>query len=77
MLVYYFLAALATWFGIQSLLNGFRYAAYVRRETSLPLPEFQPFASVIVPAMKDWEKLWTERKAVVHLPLATHLNRNG
>jgi ceramide glucosyltransferase len=48
--VYYFLAALATWFGIQSLLNGFRYAAYVRRETSLPLPEFQPFASVIVPA---------------------------
>ena len=49
MLVYYFLAALATWFGIQSLLSGFRFAAYVRRETSLPLPEFQPFASVIVP----------------------------
>ncbi len=49
MLVYYFLAALATWFGIQSLLNGFRYAAYVRRETRRPLPDFQPFASVIVP----------------------------
>ena len=49
MLVYYFLAALATWFGIQSLLNGFRYVAYVRRETRRPLPDFQPFASVIVP----------------------------
>lgn len=49
MLVYYFLAALATWFGIQSLLGGFRYAAYVRRETRRPLPDFQPFASVIVP----------------------------
>jgi ceramide glucosyltransferase len=48
-LVYYFLAALATWFGIQSLLGGFRYAAYVRRETRRPLPDFQPFASVIVP----------------------------
>jgi cellulose synthase/poly-beta-1,6-N-acetylglucosamine synthase-like glycosyltransferase len=48
-LLYYFLAALATWFGIQSLLNGFRYAAYVRRETRRPLPDFQPFASVIVP----------------------------
>jgi len=50
MYVYYFLAALATWFGIQSLLSGFRYAAYVRRETRLPLAEFQPFVSVIVPA---------------------------
>ncbi|HEX5873218.1 MAG TPA: hypothetical protein VFY60_01135, partial [Pyrinomonadaceae bacterium] len=49
MLVYYFLAALATWFGIQSLLNGVRYAAYVRRETRRPLPDFQPFASVIAP----------------------------
>jgi ceramide glucosyltransferase len=48
-LVYYFLAALATWFGIQSLLNGFRFAAYVQRETRRPLPDFQPFASVIVP----------------------------
>jgi len=47
--LYYFLAALACWTGIKSLLNGLRYAAYVRRETSLPLPEFQPFASVIAP----------------------------
>lgn len=47
--LYYFLAAIACWLGIQSLLSGFRYAAYVRRETSRPLPDFQPFASVIVP----------------------------
>lgn len=47
--LYYFLAAVACWFGIQSLLNGFRYAAYVRRETSRPLPVFQPFVSVIAP----------------------------
>jgi len=47
--VYYFLAAISCWFGIQSLINGFRFAAYVRREKSRPLPDFQPFTSVIVP----------------------------
>lgn len=47
--LYYFLAAVACWFGIQSLLSGIRYAAYVRREISRPLADFQPFASVIVP----------------------------
>jgi cellulose synthase/poly-beta-1,6-N-acetylglucosamine synthase-like glycosyltransferase len=46
---FYFLAALACWIGIKSLLGGFRFAAYVRRETSRALPEFQPFASVITP----------------------------
>lgn len=49
MVVFYFLAALSIWFGIQSLLNGIRYAAYVRRESSRALPEFQPFVSVIAP----------------------------
>jgi cellulose synthase/poly-beta-1,6-N-acetylglucosamine synthase-like glycosyltransferase len=49
MVVFYFLAALSIWFGIQSLLNGIRYAAYVRRDTSRALPEFTPFVSVIVP----------------------------
>ncbi len=49
MVVYYFLAALSCWFGLQSLLSGIRYAAYVRRETSRPLPKFQPFVSVIAP----------------------------
>jgi ceramide glucosyltransferase len=47
--LYYFLAAIACWFGIQSLLNGCRFAAYVRRETSRELPDFHPFVSVIVP----------------------------
>lgn len=49
MYVYYFLAALACWFGLQSLLNGIRFAAYVRRETSRALPDFHPFVSVIAP----------------------------
>ncbi|HKR14261.1 MAG TPA: glycosyltransferase family 2 protein [Pyrinomonadaceae bacterium] len=49
MYLYYFLAAVACWFGIQSLLNGRRFAAYVRRETSRALPDFQPFVSVIAP----------------------------
>ena len=49
MYVYYFLAALACWFGFQSLLNGLKFAAYVRRETSRALPDFSPFVSVIAP----------------------------
>ena len=49
MIVYYFLAVLSCWFGLQSLLSGIRYAAYIRRETSRPLPDFQPFVSVIAP----------------------------
>ncbi|HEX7294882.1 MAG TPA: glycosyltransferase, partial [Pyrinomonadaceae bacterium] len=49
MLLYYFLAAVAVWFGIQSLLSGFRYVSYVRRETGKPLPDFTPFISVIAP----------------------------
>jgi len=47
--VYYFLAALASWFGLQSLLNGRRFVAYVQRETSRPLPDFTPFVSLIAP----------------------------
>ena len=47
--VYYFLAAISCWLGIQSLRGGARFAAYVRRETSRPLPDFQPFVSVIAP----------------------------
>lgn len=48
--LYYVLAAIACWFGIQSLLGGIRFAAYVRKETSRPLPDFQPLVSVIAPA---------------------------
>ncbi len=50
MYVYYFLALLAIWFGLQSLLSGFRYVAYVRRETGLPLEDYAPFVSVIAPS---------------------------
>jgi len=47
--LYYFLAAISCWIGIKSLLGGFRFAAYLRRETSRPLPDYQPFVSVIAP----------------------------
>jgi len=50
MYLYYFLAAVASYFGVQSLRSGFRYVAYVRRETSKPLPDFHPFVSVIAPS---------------------------
>jgi ceramide glucosyltransferase len=50
MYLYYFLAAVACFFGFQSLLSGFRYVAYVKRETSKPLPDYQPFVSVIAPS---------------------------
>ena len=46
---FYFLATIACWIGIKSLLGGLRFADYVRRETSRPLPDFQPFVSVIAP----------------------------
>ena len=49
MYLYYLLAALSCWFGIQSLLSGIRYAAYVRRETSRAIPDFHPFVSLIAP----------------------------
>jgi ceramide glucosyltransferase len=47
--LYYFLAAVACWFGIKSLISGVRYAAYLRRETARSLPRFYPFVSVIAP----------------------------
>lgn len=50
MFVFYLLAAVAIWFGIQSLLSGLRYASYVRQQTAKPLPDFTPFVSVIAPA---------------------------
>ena len=50
MIVYYFLAVIACWFGFKSLLSGLRYARYVRAETSRALPDFFSFVSVIAPA---------------------------
>lgn len=49
MLIFYFFAAIVIWLGVLSLHGGFRFAAYVRRETARPLPDFTPFASVIAP----------------------------
>ncbi len=49
MLVFYALAAIVIWLGIVSLRNGLSFAAYVGRETARSLPDFNPFASVIVP----------------------------
>jgi len=48
-ILYYFFAAIAVWIGIKSLMGGVRYAKYVRREMSRPLPEFYPFVSVVAP----------------------------
>jgi len=50
LLLYYLLAVAASWFGIRSLISGVRFAAYVRAETSKPLPEYMPFVSVIAPS---------------------------
>ena len=47
--LYYFFAAISVWIGFKSLMGGFRFADYVRRETTRPLPDFQPFVSVIAP----------------------------
>lgn len=49
MVVFYFFAAIVIWLGLLSLRGGFGFAAYVRRETARPLPDFTPFVSVIVP----------------------------
>jgi len=49
MLVFYLFAAIVIWLGILSLRSGFDFAAYVRRETARPVPDFTPFVSVIVP----------------------------
>jgi ceramide glucosyltransferase len=49
MWTYYFFAAIVIWLGILSLLNGFRFLSYVRREVQKPLGSFSPRLSVIAP----------------------------
>jgi cellulose synthase/poly-beta-1,6-N-acetylglucosamine synthase-like glycosyltransferase len=49
MWIFYFFAAIVIWLGLLSLRGGFRFSIYVRRQLSQPLPNFCPFASVIVP----------------------------
>lgn len=49
MLAFYFFAVIVIWLGVLSLRGGFRFRSYVRREVARSLPDFTPFASVIVP----------------------------
>lgn len=49
MWLFYFFSLIVIWLGIKSLLDGFHFLAYVRREMGKELPAFTPFASVIVP----------------------------
>jgi ceramide glucosyltransferase len=49
MFVFYFVAAIVIGLGVLSLLNGLKFASYVRRELARPLQDYAPFASVIAP----------------------------
>lgn len=66
MIIFYFLAALSIWFGIQSLFNGIRYADYVRRERERPLPDFTPTVSVIAPSRGLEDGLLENIRALLH-----------
>jgi ceramide glucosyltransferase len=50
MYLYYFIATLSCWFGIQSLLGGFRFRSYVVGELKRTFSGFHPLVSVIAPA---------------------------
>jgi ceramide glucosyltransferase len=50
MLAFYLFASIVIWLGILSLRGGLNFAAYVRRETARPLPDYTPFVSVIAPS---------------------------
>src|SRR5688572_14312184 len=49
MLVFYFFAAIVILLGVTSLVSGFRFSKYVRRELTSATPQFTPFVSVIAP----------------------------
>jgi len=49
MLIFYFFAAIVLWLGVLSLRGGLRFASYVRSELKRPLPDYNPFVSVIAP----------------------------
>lgn len=65
MLIFYFFAVIVIWLGVLSLRGGFRFAAYVRRETARPLPDFTPFASVIAPCRGLEEGLLENLSALI------------
>ncbi len=66
MYFFYFLVGLGIWLGVQSLRGGFRYRAYVRRETARTLAEFEPFVSVVAPARGIDEGLRENIRALIH-----------
>jgi len=49
MLVFYFFAGVLILLGALSLRNGFKFAAYLRRELAAKPPDYHPFVSVIAP----------------------------
>jgi ceramide glucosyltransferase len=49
MFLFYLFAAIVIWLGVLSLRSGFDFVAYVRGESTRPLPDFTPFVSVIAP----------------------------
>jgi ceramide glucosyltransferase len=49
MLVFYLFAALVLWQGILSLIDGFRYLAFMRAGSRVSKSDFAPYASVVVP----------------------------
>jgi cellulose synthase/poly-beta-1,6-N-acetylglucosamine synthase-like glycosyltransferase len=48
--LYYFVAALSCWFGIQSLRGGLRFRSYVTGQLNKTFLQYQPFVSVIAPS---------------------------
>lgn len=49
MLVFYFFAAIVIFLGVTSLVSGFRFSKYLRRELPGAETQFTPFVSVIAP----------------------------
>ena len=47
--VFYFFAVVLIWLSVLSLIGGFGFRAYVKRELSKALSDFTPFASVFAP----------------------------
>ncbi len=65
MFVFYFFAAVVAFLGILSFRGGSRFASYVRRESVEVLPDYTPFASIIVPGRGLDEGLRENLKALL------------
>jgi len=64
---FYFFAAVSIYLGILSLRGGIRFVSYLRSESSKPLDEFTPFASIFFPLRGLDEGLRENIAAVVSL----------